>query len=104
MKDFVEKPRPEDAPSNLGSIGRYVLTPDVMEALVTTAPGSGGEIQLTDGIAAVARHKAGYAFVHRGARNDAGRPFGYVKATIDAALVHPEHGDATREYLRGLRP
>jgi UTP--glucose-1-phosphate uridylyltransferase len=102
MKDFVEKPSPQDAPSNLGSIGRYVLTPDVMDALADTAPGAGGEIQLTDAIAAVAREKAGYAFVNRGARNDAGRPFGYVKATIDAALEHPEHGPATRAYIKSL--
>jgi UTP--glucose-1-phosphate uridylyltransferase len=102
MKDFVEKPPAALAPSNLGSIGRYVLTPEVMEALVSTAPGTGGEIQLTDGVAAVARRTAGYAYIHRGARNDAGRPFGYVKATIDAALEHPEHAAATRAYLDSL--
>jgi UTP--glucose-1-phosphate uridylyltransferase len=103
MKDFVEKPPADEARSNLGSIGRYVLTSDVLDALVDAKPGSGGEIQLTDGIAAVARERSGYAYIHRGARNDAGRPFGYVKATIDVALQHPETGDALREYLSGLR-
>jgi UTP--glucose-1-phosphate uridylyltransferase len=101
MKDFVEKPDPKDATSNLGSVGRYVLTTAVLDALETAGPGSGGEIQLTDGIATVARSKQAYAYIHRGQRNDAGRPFGYVKATIEAALAHPEIGDELRSYLAG---
>jgi UTP--glucose-1-phosphate uridylyltransferase len=96
MKDFVEKPDASDARSNLGSVGRYVLTADVLVALEGAEPGTGGEIQLTDGIATVAREKAAYAYVHRGARNDAGRPLGYVKATIEAAL----HDDAIAEDVR----
>lgn len=99
MKDFIEKPEPKDATSNLGSIGRYVLTTAVLDALEGAGPGSGGEIQLTDGIAAVARAEPAYAYIHRGPRNDAGRPFGYVKATIEAALAHPEIGDEFRAYL-----
>jgi UTP--glucose-1-phosphate uridylyltransferase len=102
MKDFVEKPEPSRAPSNLGSIGRYVLTPDVFDALEDVAPGAGGEIQLTDGVAAVARAKAGYAYIHRGPRNDAGRPFGYVKATIEAALTNPEIGSDIESFLEDL--
>jgi UTP--glucose-1-phosphate uridylyltransferase len=103
MKDFVEKPPVDEATSNLGSIGRYVLTPDVFDALEGAKPGAGGEIQLTDGIAAVARSGAGYAYIHRGERNDAGRPLGYVKAVVENALQHPEIGDAFRDFLKRLR-
>ena len=99
MKDFVEKPSPEDAPSNLGSVGRYVLTTDVLDALETTTPGAGGEIQLTDAIAAVSRSKEGYAYVHRGERHDAGRPLGYLRAIVDLALRHPELGADFRAFL-----
>jgi UTP--glucose-1-phosphate uridylyltransferase len=104
MKDFIEKPNPSVAPSNLGSVGRYVLTPDVLEALEGAGPGAGGEIQLTDGIAAVARAKAGYAYVHRGRRNDAGRPLGYVRATIEAALQDAEISHEVRAFLATLTP
>ena len=103
MKDFVEKPDPSDAPSNLGSIGRYVLTPDVFDALEGAEPGSGGEIQLTDGIATVARERAAYAYVHRGPRNDAGRPAGYVKAIIEAALADPSIAKDVRSFIETLR-
>jgi UTP--glucose-1-phosphate uridylyltransferase len=99
IKGFVEKPSASDAPSNLGSIGRYVLTPDVFEALDRTPPGAGGEIQLTDAIATVAREKDGYAFVHRGLRHDVGRPFGFLRATVELALDHPDLGDEFRAYL-----
>jgi UTP--glucose-1-phosphate uridylyltransferase len=99
MKDFVEKPAPEDAPSNLGSVGRYLLTTDVLDALDEVGPGSGGEIQLTDGVAAVARARQAYAYVYRGERNDAGRPLGYAQATVDTAAQHPEIGQEFREYL-----
>jgi UTP--glucose-1-phosphate uridylyltransferase len=102
MLDFIEKPDPSVAPSNLGSVGRYVLTRDVLEALEGAGPGAGGEIQLTDGIAAVARAKAGYAYVHRGRRNDAGRPLGYVRATIEAALRDGEIADDVRAFLATL--
>ena len=101
MKDFVEKPPASEAPSNLGSIGRYVLTSEVMDALGSTKPGAGGEIQLTDAIATVAREKDGFAFIHRGERHDAGRPLGYLKATVELALRHPELGDDFREFLKG---
>lgn len=103
MKDFVEKPPADEATSNLGSVGRYVLTSDVLDALVDAQPGSGGEIQLTDGVASVARNKAAYAYVHRGPRNDAGRPLGYAKATVEIALQHPEIGDAFAAFLSELR-
>jgi UTP--glucose-1-phosphate uridylyltransferase len=102
MKDFIEKPDPSVAPSNLGSVGRYVLTPDVLDALEGAGPGTGGEIQLTDGIAAVARAKAGYAYIHRGRRNDAGRPLGYVKATIEAAVRDGDISGDVRAFLATL--
>jgi UTP--glucose-1-phosphate uridylyltransferase len=102
MKDFIEKPSADDAPSNLASIGRYVLTPDVLDALDRTEPGAGGEIQLTDAIAAVARRKDGYAYVYRGERHDAGRPLGYLKATVELALGREELGEEFREYLSKL--
>jgi UTP--glucose-1-phosphate uridylyltransferase len=99
MKDFVEKPSRADAPSNLGSIGRYVLQPAVFDALERTEQGSGGEIQLTDGIASLARTESGYAYIYRGPRRDAGRPLGYVEATVELALRHPEIGGELREFL-----
>lgn len=102
MKGFVEKPAPEQAPSTLGSIGRYVLTPEVHEALTRVKPGSGGEIQLTDGIAMVAETSGAYAYIYDGPRNDAGRPFGYVKATVEAALRSPEFADDLRLFLRSF--
>ncbi len=102
MKDFVEKPPAAEAKSNLGSVGRYVLTRDVLDALEGAEPGAGGEIQLTDGIAAVARSRAAYAYIHRGRRNDAGRPLGYVKATITAALQDAAIGDDVLTFISGL--
>ena len=81
MKAFVEKPPPDEAPSDLGSVGRYVLTPDVFDALERTKPGAGGEIQLTDAIGAV----GGYALIHRGRRRDAGNVRGYVTAFLELA-------------------
>jgi UTP--glucose-1-phosphate uridylyltransferase len=98
MKGFVEKPPAEEAKSNLGSIGRYVLTPDVFDALARTKPGTGGEIQLTDGIAAL----GGYAFVHRGRRQDAGRPLGYLRAIVELALQREDLGKEFGEFLSGL--
>jgi UTP--glucose-1-phosphate uridylyltransferase len=99
MKDFIEKPSPDVAPSNLGSIGRYVLTPDVFDSLERTEPGAGGEIQLTDAIAAVARSGEGYAHIHRGPRHDAGRPLGYLKALVELGALHPELGEEFAEFL-----
>ena len=97
MKRFVEKPPTADAPSNLGSVGRYVLTPDVFDALEGAEPGTGGEIQLTDGIAKL---RSAYAYVYRGPRNDAGRPAGYVKATIEVALRDEEISADIEAFLR----
>jgi UTP--glucose-1-phosphate uridylyltransferase len=96
VKRFVEKPTPEDAPSNLGSVGRYVLTPDVFDKLDVTTPGSGGEIQLTDGVDAL---DACYAHTYRGPRRDAGRPLGYVQATVELAVTNPAVGEEFAVFL-----
>jgi UTP--glucose-1-phosphate uridylyltransferase len=102
IKDFIEKPAADDAPSNLGSVGRYVLSPDVFDALDATDPGAGGEIQLTDGIAAVARDREAYAYIYKGPRRDAGRPLGYVEATVELALRHAELGEEFEAFLTDL--
>ena len=86
IKRFVEKPTVEEAPSNLASVGRYVLTPAIFDELSRTKPGVGNEIQLTDGIQAVIDKEGGLAYVHAGPIYDVGRKYDYVKATIELAL------------------
>jgi len=95
---MVEKPKFEDAPSTQAIIGRYVLTPRVFELLEQTAPGAGGEIQLTDGIKALAKEERDF----EGKRFDAGDKFGMLQATVEFALKRPEFADKFREYLKGL--
>ena len=99
VKRFVEKPAAADAPSNLGSVGRYVLTAEVFDALASTAPGTGGEIQLTDAIDAMARGGECYAYVYRGPRRDAGRPLGYLQATVELGLRDPKVGEEFADFL-----
>lgn len=86
IKRFVEKPPVEEAPSNLASVGRYVLTPTIFGELSRTKPGVGNEIQLTDGIQAVVEKEGGLAYVHSGPIYDVGRKYDYIKATIELAL------------------
>lgn len=102
IRDFVEKPEPDEAPSTLGSIGRYVLTPDVLEAIAKTEPGAGGEIQLTDAIRSVARAGEAYAAVFSGRRFDIGNRLGHLTATVELACEHPELGEGMREFLAEL--
>lgn len=102
MRDFVEKPTPDQAPSNLASVGRYVLTPAVFGALAVTEPGVGGEIQLTDGIKAVADEEGAFAYVHRGPIYDVGRKLDHLKASIALALRRADLADAVRDHLRAL--
>jgi len=90
IKGIVEKPDPQVAPSNLGVVGRYILTPRVLSILETTPQGSGGEIQLTDGIARLLQEEAVYACRFAGKRYDCGSKIGYLEATIAYALKHPE--------------
>ncbi|MCS7239922.1 MAG: UTP--glucose-1-phosphate uridylyltransferase GalU [Candidatus Bipolaricaulota bacterium] len=103
VRDLVEKPRPEEAPSNLAVIGRYILSPKVFDILTETKPGAGGEIQLTDALRVLCRKEPLYAYAFRGMRFDIGEKLGYVKATVELALHHPEIGTQFRNYLQRLR-
>jgi UTP--glucose-1-phosphate uridylyltransferase len=103
VKNLVEKPKPQDAPSNLAIIGRYILTPKVFETLEKTTLGAGGELQLTDGIRNLlqAGEKV-YGYTFEGKRHDAGDKLGFLKATVEFALKRPEMGKQFAEYLRSL--
>jgi len=103
VTSMVEKPAPKDAPSNLAVVGRYLLTPAIFRKLEQTEPGAGGEIQLTDAIAALLREELVVAHPFDGKRYDCGSKEGYLEATVELALNHPELGDAFRSYLKQLR-
>ncbi|HUP82926.1 MAG TPA: UTP--glucose-1-phosphate uridylyltransferase GalU [Candidatus Limnocylindria bacterium] len=102
LKGVVEKPKPEDAQSNLAVIGRYVLTPKVFEKLEQTQHGAGGEIQLTDAINALTDEQDVFAFAFEGKRYDAGTTMGWLKASIELALERPDLSAEFRHYLAGL--
>jgi UTP--glucose-1-phosphate uridylyltransferase len=102
LKEIIEKPSPEEAPSTLAAIGRYILTPRIFEMLETIQPGRGGEIQLTDGISHLLKEESVYAYQFSGSRYDCGTKLGYLQATIAQALKHPEIGVAFKQYLREL--
>ena len=102
IKDLVEKPKASEAPSDLAIIGRYILTPDIFEELERTPRGAGGEIQLTDGLRHLSRHRALYGYHFEGVRHDAGNKLGFLKATVEFALKREDLGAPFREYLRGL--
>ncbi len=99
---IVEKPPAEEAPSNLAAIGRYILTPEIFDALRETPPDSGGEIQLTDAIALLARDQAVYALVFEGIRFDIGKKLDYLRASIELAVGREDLGPSLREYLADL--
>jgi UTP--glucose-1-phosphate uridylyltransferase len=99
IKHVVEKPQPEVAPSNLAIVGRYVLPGKIFELLEATKPGAGGEIQLTDGIAALLSQQKIYAYRFDGTRFDCGSKLGLVKATLYFALRDPTLAQATREFV-----
>jgi UTP--glucose-1-phosphate uridylyltransferase len=99
---MVEKPAPERAPSRLGVAGRYVLTPGVFDAIKNQPRGSGGEIQLTDGIAQLIQPEGVYAYAYEGKRYDCGSKEGFLQASVEFALRHAEVGAGFREYLKGL--
>jgi UTP--glucose-1-phosphate uridylyltransferase len=103
IEDLVEKPSPEKAPSNLAIIGRYILTPDIFDALEKTAPGKNGEIQLTDALRIQARQKEMYAKRLQGTRYDAGDKLGFLKATVEFGLKRPDLGKAFQQYLKSLK-
>jgi len=99
---LVEKPRPEDAPSNLAVIGRYLLTPTVFETLSDLKAGAGGELQLTDGLRALLGKEKIYGYVFDGKRHDTGDKLGFLKATVEFALKRPDLGGPLRQYLKSL--
>ncbi len=102
VKDLVEKPSPDEAPSNLAIIGRYILTPEIFNCLECTKPGKGGEIQLTDGLRLLMQKQPIYAYEFEGVRHDAGDKLGFLKATVEFGLKNEEFGDAFRSYLKKL--
>jgi len=104
LDGIVEKPRPEDAPSTLGVVGRYILTPRIFQYLENIQAGAGGEIQLTDGIAHLLEKEQVLAYEFRGKRYDCGSKLGYLEATVEYALQHPEVRDSFRAYLQALNP
>ncbi len=97
---LVEKPAPEEAPSNLAIIGRYVLTPKIFDKLEQTPRGAGGEIQLTDAIEALMEEQHVYGYEFEGMRYDAGTKMGWLKASVELALQRPDLADEFRDYLR----
>jgi UTP--glucose-1-phosphate uridylyltransferase len=103
IRDLVEKPPADQAPSNLAIIGRYVLTPEIFDSLQAIDPGSGGEIQLTDALKHLLRSRPIYAYRFEGTRYDAGDKLGFLKATVEYALRRHDLGGAFREYLQGLK-
>ncbi|MFZ0704371.1 MAG: UTP--glucose-1-phosphate uridylyltransferase GalU [Candidatus Korobacteraceae bacterium] len=103
VKNMVEKPKPEDAPSNLAIIGRYILTPKIFEMLEATEPGKGGELQLTDGIKALLKHEKVYGYTFEGTRHDTGDKLGMLKATVEFGLKREDLGGDFRAYLKTLK-
>jgi UTP--glucose-1-phosphate uridylyltransferase len=99
---IVEKPKPADAPSNLAVVGRYILTPAIFGKLERTQRGAGGEIQLTDGIAALLGDEPVHALPFSGIRYDCGSKIGYLRATVEYGLRHPELGESFRAYLQNV--
>ncbi len=102
VETFVEKPAPEDAPSDLAIIGRYLLTPEIFNILETQEPGSGNEIQLTDAIDTLNKTQRVFARQFNGDRYDVGDKFGFMKTSIDYALQHPQIKDSMKQYLIDL--
>jgi UTP--glucose-1-phosphate uridylyltransferase len=103
VKRIVEKPKPADAPSNLAVVGRYILTPAIFAKLERTQRGAGGEIQLTDGIASLLADEPVHVLPFVGVRYDCGSKLGYLRATVEYGLRHPELGTSFRAYLDNVR-
>jgi len=103
IHNLVEKPSPEEAPSNLSVTGRYVLPPSIFNYLAATKPGRGGEIQLTDALQQLAEEEGLYGYVFTGKSYDAGDKLGFLKATVELGLENAEFGEAFRTYLRALK-
>jgi UTP--glucose-1-phosphate uridylyltransferase len=103
VSDLVEKPKPEDAPSDMGIIGRYILPASIFEAIDRTLPGHGGEIQLTDALRELAKEGSLIAYEFKGKRYDVGNPMGFLMATVEFALAREDLGSFMREYLNSLK-
>ncbi len=102
IRDLVEKPKAEDAPSDLAIIGRYILTPEIFEALDRTPRDAGGEIQLTNGLRALKERQPMFGYRFEGVRHDAGNKLGFLKATVEFALKREDLGGPFRAYLKSL--
>ena len=100
VRNMVEKPKPEEAPSQNAIIGRYILTPRIFDMLEHITPGAGGELQLTDGIKALLQYEKVYGFSYEGKRHDAGDKLGFLKATVEFALKRDDLGPPFREWLK----
>lgn len=103
VKKIVEKPQPENAPSRLGVAGRYILTPAIFDHIRNQTRGALGEVQLTDGIAGLLQQEPVHAYAYEGKRYDCGSKEGFLEATVELALNHPEVGSAFRDFLKSLK-
>jgi len=102
VEDLIEKPSIEEAPTNVAILGRYILSPSIFTILETTKPGKGGEIQLTDALIELAHKEPMYAYDFEGIRYDTGDKFGFLKATVEFALKHPEVQEQFKDYLKSM--
>ncbi len=102
VEDLVEKPKIEEAPSNVAIIGRYVISPTIFDILENTEPGAGNEIQLTDGLKELSKIEDVYSYIFEGKRYDVGNKFGFLQATVEFALEDEELGKAFNEYLKNI--
>ena len=103
ITDLVEKPKPQEAPSNLAIVGRYILTPRAFETLAEIKAGAGNELQLTDGLRLLVKREKMYAYVYEGKRHDTGDKLGFLKATVEFALKRADLGEPLRQYLKSLK-
>lgn len=103
IRNLVEKPKPNEAPSQNAIIGRYILTPRIFDMIENLTPGAGGELQLTDAIKALLEHEKVYGFCYEGKRHDAGDKLGFLKATVELAIKRDDLGPQFREWLREQR-
>jgi UTP--glucose-1-phosphate uridylyltransferase len=104
INDVIEKPKREEAPSNLAVTGRYVFPPEIFDCLARIKPGSGGEIQLTDAMRLLAKEHGLWGYIYEGSTYDAGDKLGFLQATVELALKNSELGPPFREYLKTLKP
>ena len=103
VRELVEKPKPEKAPSNLAITGRYVLPAQIFDCLERTKPGAGNEIQLTDALRTLAQEDGLWAYIYEGISYDAGDKLGFLKATVEIGLQNKELGGDFRDYLKNLK-